>query len=133
MSATRVLQFTELTADARIEKRTGFPEGTEVLYIQRLRILDGKPLILDHNYFLRELMPELTPQIAEGSVYEYLELCLAGVFHFFGKVGAEHDGQVNPSASEEGIDCRPVVGAGREGEVAAGGDAFPDLSGHFVF
>ena len=73
MSATRVLQFTELTADARIEKRTGFPEGTEVLYIQRLRILDGKPLILDHNYFLRELMPELTPQIAEGSVYEYLE------------------------------------------------------------
>lgn len=73
MSATRVLQFTEITADARIEKRTGFPEGTEVLYIQRLRILDGKPLILDHNYFLRELMPELTPQIAEGSVYEYLE------------------------------------------------------------
>ena len=28
---------------------------------------------IDHNYFLRELMPELTPQIAEGSVYEYLE------------------------------------------------------------
>ena len=47
LSATRVLQFTELTADARIEKRTGFPEGTEVLYIQRLRILDGKPLILE--------------------------------------------------------------------------------------
>lgn len=72
-SITRVLQFSGITADARIEKKTGFPRGTEILYIQRLRILDGKPLILDHNYFLRELMPELTPQIAEGSVYEYLE------------------------------------------------------------
>lgn len=72
-SITRVLQFSGITADARIEKKTGFPRGTEILYIQRLRILDEKPLILDHNYFLRELMPELTPQIAEGSVYEYLE------------------------------------------------------------
>lgn len=72
-SITKVLQFSEITADARIEKRTGFLQGTALLYIQRLRILDGKPLILDHNYFLRELMPELTPQIAEGSVYEYLE------------------------------------------------------------
>lgn len=72
-SVTKVLQFSGITADARIEKKTGFPQGTELLYIQRLRILEGRPLILDHNYFLRELMPELTPQIAEGSVYEYLE------------------------------------------------------------
>lgn len=72
-SVTKILQFTEITVDARIEKRTGFPQGTEVIYIQRLRILDGMPLILDHNYFLRELMPELTPEIAEGSIYEYLE------------------------------------------------------------
>lgn len=72
-SVTRVLQFTELLADSRIEKRTGFRKGTELFYIQRLRILEGKPLILDHNYFLRELMPGLTPKIAEGSVYEYLE------------------------------------------------------------
>ena len=72
-SVTKVLQFTELTADERIEKRAGFARGAKVLYIQRLRIIDGKPLILDHNYFLRELMPDLTPEIAEESVYEYLE------------------------------------------------------------
>lgn len=72
-SITKVLQFTELAADERIERRTGFGRGTKIFYIQRLRILDGKPLILDHNYFLKERMPELTPQIAEGSVYEYLE------------------------------------------------------------
>lgn len=70
---TKVLQFTEITADEKIEKRTGFPRGTELYYIQRLRSLDGKPLILDHNYFLKRLMPGLNQEIAEGSVYDYLE------------------------------------------------------------
>ena len=70
---TKVLQFTEITVDDKIERRTGFKKGTELYYIQRLRSLDGKPLILDHNYFLKELTLGLTPEIAEHSVYDYLE------------------------------------------------------------
>lgn len=70
---TKVLCFMELTADKKIEKRTGFPSGTELYYLQRLHYLDGKPLILNHNFFLKEAVPGLTPQIAEGSIYEYLE------------------------------------------------------------
>lgn len=70
---TQILQFAELTADEKIEKKTGFKKGSELYYIQRLRSLNGKPLILDHNYFLRELTPGLTPEIAAQSVYEYLE------------------------------------------------------------
>ena len=68
-----MLQFTEITVDDKIERRTGFKKGTELYYIQRLRSLDGKPLILDHNYFLKELTLGLTPEIAEHSVYDYLE------------------------------------------------------------
>ena len=70
---TRVLQFAEITADEKIERRTGFKKGTELYYIQRLRSLDGKPLILDHNYFLKELIQGLTPEIAGHSIYEYIE------------------------------------------------------------
>lgn len=70
---TQILHFAELTADEKIEKKTGFKKGSELYYIQRLRSLNGKPLILDHNYFLRELTPGLTPEIAAQSVYEYLE------------------------------------------------------------
>lgn len=70
---TKVLQFAEITADEKIERRTGFKSGTELYYIQRLRSLDGKPLILDHNYFLKELTEGLTPEIAVHSVYDYLE------------------------------------------------------------
>ncbi len=70
---TKVLLFTELTADEKIEKKTGFKKGSELYYIQRLRSLNGKPLILDHNYFLKEVIPGLTPGIASQSIYDYLE------------------------------------------------------------
>lgn len=71
--STRVLQFSELTADQKIAKKTGFAPGTPLYYIQRLRYLDGIPLILDHNYFSAELVRDLTPEIACQSVYAYLE------------------------------------------------------------
>lgn len=70
---THVLQFTEITADEKIAKRTGFKKGTKLYYIQRLRFLNGIPLILDHNYFLKQAVRGLTPEIASRSVYEYLE------------------------------------------------------------
>ena len=70
---TRVLQFAELETNEKISRRTGFSVGTQLYYLQRLRYLDGIPLILYHNYFLKELIPGLTPEIAEHSIYEYLE------------------------------------------------------------
>ena len=45
-------------------------------YIQRVHYLNGKALILNHNYFLKSIMPGLTREIAERSIYEYLEKTL---------------------------------------------------------
>lgn len=70
---TEVVLFTEITANAALAGRSGFPEGTELFYLQRLHYLDGKPLILNHNYFLKSAVPGLTPEIAENSIYNYLE------------------------------------------------------------
>ena len=52
---------------------TGFPIGSELYYLQRLHYLDGKALILNHNYFLKDVVTGLTKEIAEDSIYEYLE------------------------------------------------------------
>ena len=71
--STQVLQFTEIIADGKVEKKTGFRKGLCLYYIQRLRFLNGIPLILDHNYFLKEAIPCLTPEIASQSIYDYLE------------------------------------------------------------
>lgn len=70
---TEVLYFMEITADAKISARTGFPVGSELYYVQRLHYLDGKALIINHNYFLKNVAKDLTKEIAENSVYEYLE------------------------------------------------------------
>lgn len=72
-AATRVVQFTPLTVDERIGGRTGFPLGEEVWYIQRIRLIDGKPVILDINMFLKSEVPGLTETIAGHSIYQYLE------------------------------------------------------------
>lgn len=74
---TTVLSFTELTVDERISKRTGFPLGEELIYIQRIRSIDEKPLIFDINLFLKSEVLGLTKEIAQNSIYDYLE----GVLH----------------------------------------------------
>lgn len=70
---TDVIQFAEITADSRTAARTGFEPGSELYYIQRVRYLDGRPLILDINMFLKSLVPGLTVEIAQDSIYEYIE------------------------------------------------------------
>lgn len=71
--STKVLIFTELIVDERIHRRTGLPLESEVYYIQRIRYLDHKPTILDHSFFLKEITNGLTAEIAEKSIYGYLE------------------------------------------------------------
>lgn len=73
---TRVLLFTECTVSEKQARSMGFPAGAEVYYIQRLHYLDELPLILNHNYFLKEAVPGLTKEIAENSIYQYLEQTL---------------------------------------------------------
>lgn len=70
---TDVILFTEITADSRTAARTGFSEGSVLYYIQRVRHLDGLPLILDINLFLKSAVPGLTAEIAGASIYEYIE------------------------------------------------------------
>lgn len=70
---TEVLCFTEIIADKKISNKTGFPVESELYYLQRLHYLDEKPLILNHNYFLKDVVINLTKEIAENSIYEYLE------------------------------------------------------------
>ena len=72
-SETKVIHFAELVVDQKISQKTGFNIGDEIYYLQRLHYLDGKALILNHNYFLKSVAVDLTVEIAEKSIYDYLE------------------------------------------------------------
>lgn len=70
---TKVVRFSEITADERIAATTGFPVGSELFFLQRVRYLDDTALIFDVNTFLKSAVNGLTKEIAEQSIYEYLE------------------------------------------------------------
>ncbi len=70
---TKVIRFEECTVSQELAERTGFAPGAAVYYLQRVRYLNDEAMILDHNYFLKDVAHGLTAEIAEGSVYEYLE------------------------------------------------------------
>ena len=70
--ATSVMAFREMTVDEEISSFTGFQPGIEVYYIQRLRYLDNKPLLLDVNYFRKDVVTGLNVNIAQKSIYNYI-------------------------------------------------------------
>lgn len=72
-ASTKVLLFTEIMINEKQATVTGFEQGSEVYYIQRLHYLDEIPLIINHNYFLKSAVPGLTKEIAGKSIYDYLE------------------------------------------------------------
>ena len=73
---TKVIYFSELVVGKKLAAQTGFPMGSEIYYVQRVRYLDGEALILDHNYFLKSVIRGLSAKLAEDSVYEYMEQTL---------------------------------------------------------
>lgn len=70
---TKVVRFQAVQCDEKLAEKTGFPVGTGLLWVERVRVMEGKGLILDVNYFLKSVVGDLTPQIAEQSIYAYLE------------------------------------------------------------
>ena len=108
---TKVVCFAELTVDQRISARTTFPAGAEIYYIQRVRYIDGEALILDHNYFLKEVARDLTPEIAEQSIYAYLEQELGeNIVTTKRKVTVERASQIDEMYLELGdYNCLAVV------------------------
>ena len=70
---TKVPVFEEVVCDEALAARSGFSAGEPLWHMLRVRVIDGLALILDDNYFLKSAVPGLTPQIAEESVFAYLE------------------------------------------------------------
>ena len=69
----KVALFETITVDEALSKDSLMPVGSEVFHIIRVNSLDGKPLIIDHNYFLSSACTGLSREKAEKSIYSYLE------------------------------------------------------------
>lgn len=108
---TQVLCFAELTVDEKIQVRTTFPLGEQIYYIQRVRYIDGEALIIDHNYFLKCVVKSLTPEIAQKSIYEYMEQELGeSIVTTKRKMTVERMNQIDEKYLDmKGYNCMAVV------------------------
>lgn len=69
---TQVICFAEMIVDEKISRKTTFPLGKKFYYIQRIRRIQEEAYIIDHNYFLKDIVKGLNSEIASKSIYEYM-------------------------------------------------------------
>ena len=70
---TKVVHFSMTQTDGALAAASGFPPGADVYHVERVRIIDGRAMVLEVSYFLRSVVTTLTPEAAEQSIYAYLE------------------------------------------------------------
>lgn len=73
---TKVVEMQKLSADKAVAKLLNVKRKTKVDLIKRVRNIDGENVILDVNYFVSDIIPDLTEETVQASVYQYIEQTL---------------------------------------------------------
>jgi len=68
-----VISFQLQMVDKVLSEKTLFPIGTPVYAIKRVRDINHENLVLDINYFNAQITPDITPEIAADSIYNYIK------------------------------------------------------------
>lgn len=74
--ATQVVSFNETVCSKDFSKLSGFEYNVALNEIVRVRQLDGERVIVDLNYFDSQIITGLTKNLAEQSIYNYIEQVL---------------------------------------------------------
>lgn len=108
---TQVINFTELVADGRLSQKTYFPEGTTLYFIQRVRYLNGTAKSLDTTLLRKDLIPGLTPEIAAGSLFDYIENVVGMEIRTIKRsITISHISELDKKYLKiEDYDCTPVI------------------------
>jgi len=71
--STRILSFSQTQAGHEIAERLRLSLGAPVYALQRLRAVDGMPCMVERQFLPAHLVPGLTREDAEGSLYAVIE------------------------------------------------------------
>ena len=69
---THVHKFVKYPATPRMKKELGMEDG-DIYEVVRIREIDGENIILDIDYLNAQVIPGLTKEHAQNSLYEYIE------------------------------------------------------------
>lgn len=73
---TEIKKFEEVIVDKKLSEKTNFSVGTRIWNIVRLREIEEQTIIIDNNYFDADIIIGLSKNIAEESIYRYIEMQL---------------------------------------------------------
>ncbi|BDZ72273.1 hypothetical protein GCM10025861_27900 (plasmid) [Methanobacterium petrolearium] len=62
-----------IIVDATLAAKSMFQIGTTCYHVIRLRLINGKPVMIDDSFFKSEVVPRLTKKIAQESIYRYIQ------------------------------------------------------------
>ena len=74
--STEVVEFEHFPLEGALTDKIDAEPGSLITRVKRVRRIDGKRVILDINCFVSELIPGLTPEIAQHSIYAFIEQTL---------------------------------------------------------
>lgn len=90
-----VLVFDVELPSEEIQRNLGIKRIDPVYEVKRIRAIDGRPTVLEHTYMPVKLVPELSKEICEESVYTYINeklgLKFGNAFRKFSALAADDD------------------------------------------
>lgn len=72
-SQTNVISLDKIIVDSKLSEKTGFFSSQQVWRVIRQRVVEGCASVVDIDYLDAKLIPQLNRDIAEHSIYDYLE------------------------------------------------------------
>ncbi|OIJ21407.1 trehalose operon repressor [Anaerobacillus alkalidiazotrophicus] len=70
---TTVENLDTITPSDYLKEQLKLKKAQKVWEVIRVRDLDGEKVILDKDYFNKKMIPTLTKEVCENSIYEYIE------------------------------------------------------------
>ncbi|MFC6316060.1 GntR family transcriptional regulator [Lapidilactobacillus achengensis] len=70
---SKIIQFDIRFPSESLQKHLKLEKNEPIFEILRLRLLDGRPYVLEHTYMPQKLMPGLDEAVLMNSIYAYLK------------------------------------------------------------
>ncbi len=73
VAGARVLAAAQIPASPAAAAALAMPDGDPVLEVRRIRLADGRPMVLEHSLFPARLFPGMLSCRLDGSLYDLLD------------------------------------------------------------
>lgn len=69
---SKVLELELMKADEKLAVEMKCDVNSPIYFLKRIRIVDGKPFTVEHTYFNKKVIPYMSKEIAQKSIYSYI-------------------------------------------------------------